>query len=136
MARALSTVKNAPHGTTQSSNQKWTLLSTNGYYFKTSDICPENIIIMIARSTKSSDVGAVIIRAGSTGGANDFEPGKYSTGRDLVVKIATSTAGSTKIHTIHISETARFKDTNGYIKIELSTGLGSPGLCRISAKYI
>lgn len=135
MARALSTVKGTSANSTAGTNQKFTLLSTNGYYFKSSGFDATKLVILIARSTASSDVGRVTVISGSTAGKTDFEPGAYSTARNLDISIATSTAGSTKIHAIHIEDTQRFKDTDDYIKVDFSTAMGG-GAARIAPIFI
>lgn len=127
MARALSTVYQSSAGSTATANNKLTLISTAGHYVKTSGFDATGLILIIQRSTKSTGVGRVTIISGSTASKEDFEPGLYSTARNLDIKIATCTAASTKVHVIPITETARFKDTDGYIKIDFSTAMGGSG---------
>jgi hypothetical protein len=94
----------------------------NGAYVKTSDIDASRLIFVIQRTSKSgSSMGRVIFRAGDREGVTD-------TKRDLsVIANKSSVAAGRYVNFIHPSETRRFIDSDGYIKIDFSTGMSSGG---------
>jgi hypothetical protein len=133
MARTLLTPVNCTENSTAASNVvssgNMVTLTTAGVYVKTTGIDPTKLIFFVhLNSSKNSSAGKVIIRAGSTAGKDDFEPGKYSTLRDHNVSITAQTTGDktgvTKKFFI-IPETARFLDSNKYINIDGSSKISS-----------
>lgn len=135
MARGLLTPVATSAGSTASPNLVLAAASTAGYYIKTTGYDATELVLFVTRSTNSSGTARVTLISGSTAGKDDYEPGAYSTKRNLNISVPISTAGSTRLHTIKITETARFKDTDGYIKADLSTHLGS-GTVQVGAIYI
>jgi hypothetical protein len=132
-------------GFSKLSTDKMVLISTaNGAYIETSGLNPTKFVFFCMRSSKSTKNAYIYVRAGSTAGAEDFEQGKYSTGRDFVIKIPHSTRGlsgkSTNGASSHgssftptdpvifvIQDTARFLDTNRNINFDFSTAMSSGG---------
>ena len=107
-------------------------LTSAGVYVKTggaSHIDASRLIFIVSQnSSKCSSAGYVYIRAGSTAGADDFEPGKYSTARGVAIQIPIATTGDLQGRTkfiFRLAETARWKDSNGYINIDGSTKISS-----------
>jgi hypothetical protein len=135
MARALLTPTASSAGSTAASRHVMAAASTNGYYIKTTGYDATKLAIFVTRSTNSSDVARITLISGSTASKEDYEPGAYSTRRNLDINITTSTAASTGLHQIVIEETARFKDTDEYIKFDLSTALAG-GTVQVGATYI
>jgi hypothetical protein len=135
MARALLTPSKSSEGTTAAPGHIMAAASTDGYYIKTTGVDATGLVLLITRSTDSSDTAEITIISGSTAGNEDFEPGTYSTRRNLSIDITTSTAASTRMHIIPIAQTARYKDTDGYIKVDLSTEL-SGGTVEVGAIFI
>lgn len=127
------------------STDKMVKISTaNGAYIKTTGLDPTKFVFVCMRSSKSTKNAYIYIRAGSTAGNDDFESGKYSTLRDYVIKIPHSTRGlsgkSTAGASSHgssftptdpvffvVPETARFLDTDKYLKLDFSTAISSAG---------
>ena len=102
--------------------------TANGAYIKTTGIDPTNLILVIRRTTASTETAKLYVRAGSTSGNEDYEPGLYSTGRDFVIEVPESTVAAQKPDfLIRLTETARFLDTNNYINLDFSTALSSGG---------
>lgn len=124
------------------------LISTaNGAYVKTggsSNIDATRLLFVVTRksSKQRASVGTITVVSGSSAGNDDFEPGAYSTARNLRITVPISTV-STRQHNMYyftIPETARFKDTDGYIKFNFSTALGRNGSatqnCHIGCLYL
>ena len=110
------------------------LISTaNGAYIKTggtSNIDATRLLFVVTRkSSKQQSTGYISVVSGSTKtSVRDFEA-IYSTARNLIIAMPDST-GTTRMHSIHffkVPETARFKDSDGYIKFNFSTALGRNG---------
>jgi hypothetical protein len=137
MARSLITpVKTTEMSTataTVTSSVNYITCTTEGAYIKTggtSNIDATRLLFVLNRnSSKCTTVGYVEILSGSTAGNPDFEPGAYSTGRNLRISIATSPIKSSGVkgrdYYFMIPETARFKDSDGYIKMTFSSELTS-----------
>jgi hypothetical protein len=150
MARALITpytVTDMSSTPMKLSSDKMIKVSTaDGAYIKTSGYDASRFIFVAQRSSKSgASAGSMIFLGGSTAGKADNEAGKYSTKRDASFRFpVSSVAASNKTgrypQFIHLSETARFIDTDGYIKINFTTGAGSGGgtshRCLLGAIYI
>jgi hypothetical protein len=115
-------------------------IDTDGLYIKTTGYDATNLIFLVERSSKSTGTGYVYVRAGSTAGNIDFEPGLYSTGRDFAISFSSSTGDTRNRFFFVIRETARFKDTDDYIKFDFSTHLstasGTTHSCKMGAIYI
>lgn len=129
------------HDTTAATHLVFTKVKATGMYIKTSNINSANMIFLVKRTTKSTGVGGLSIVSGSTNGAEDYQPGAYSTARDLNLTVATSSnSTAASINIIGPIETAKYKDSNGYIKINfkygssrLSTRLGATVASYIAA---
>jgi hypothetical protein len=129
------------------SSDKMIKISTAlGAYIKTSGYDASRFIFVVQRSSKSgANAGSAIFLGGSTAGAQDHEQGKYSSKRDFSARFTVSSVAAANKsgrypQFIHLSETARFIDSNGYIKINFTTGAGSGGgtshRCLLGAIYI
>lgn len=137
MARTLITpVKSSDFSTTvmtlSTGNAYFQKLTTAGVYVKTggaSHIDASRLIFIVRQnSSKCSSAGNLYIRAGSTAGADDFEPGKYSTARGAKIQVPAATTGDKQSRSqfiFRLAETARWKDSNGYINIDVSSKISS-----------
>ena len=107
----------------------------NGAYVKCTGLDPANLVFFVTRnSSECSSAGAVYVISGSTAGKDDYEPGKYSTARNLSIDIAATTNfvdkgstgdGSWNIQFFRVPESARFLDTDNYLKFSFETKLTS-----------
>ena len=139
MARTLITPVKSSEMTTApaavSSTANCVVFTTAGAYIKTggtSNIDASRLVFVLSRnSSKCSTAYSLVVRAGSTAGKKDFEPGPYATARDLVITIPATTnvyggtSGNFKALFFTIPETSRFKDTDGYIKLDMPVRTGS-----------
>jgi hypothetical protein len=107
--------------------------TANGAYIKTSGYDASRFIFVVQRTSKTgASSGYMTFLGGSTAGKDDHEKGKYSTKRNLSVRfnvssIAIAQKSGRYPQFVHLSETARFIDSDGYIKINFTTGAGSGG---------
>lgn len=95
--------------------------STGGAYIKTTGYDSSKLMILIDRSSKGTGTGTVTIVAGSTGGNPVFSAN--STSLNTSITVSSSTGSSRNVFMIGPLETARFKDTDGYIKMNFSSAL-------------
>lgn len=133
MARTLLTPVNCTDMSTAAANvissANMAKLTTAGVYVKTSGLDATRLVFFVhLNSSKNTSAGKVTIRAGSTAGKEDFEPGAYTTLRDFNVSVTAQTTGDktgvTKKFFV-IPETARFLDSNSYINIDGSSKISS-----------
>lgn len=109
--------------------------ATNGIYVKTTGQDPTKFVFFVSRnSSECSTLGKIAVVAGSTAGNIDFEPGKYSTLRALNVQVPKTTNfvdkgstgdGSFNMFAFTVGETARFLDTDNYIKFNFDADMTS-----------
>lgn len=95
--------------------------STDGAYIKTTGYDSAKLIILIDRSSAGTGEGTVTILAGSTAGNEVFSAN--STALNTAITVTSSTGSSRNLYAIGPLETARFKDTDGFIKINFSSAL-------------
>ena len=109
--------------------------ATNGAYIKTTGIDATRLLFFVSRnSSECSTAGRVTVVSGSTGGNIDFQPGQYSTANNLDITIAKTTdlvmatsqsSANFNLQYFSVPETARFKDTDGYIKFNFNAEMTS-----------
>lgn len=97
--------------------------TTGGAYFKCTGIDATRVILIVERSSASTGTGVVTIVAGTTGSAT--EPYSAASIGNLAINITSSTGSVRNRRIIGPLETARFKDTNQYIKLNYSTNLST-----------
>lgn len=112
--------------------------STNGSYIKTTGYDSTKLVILIDRSSAGTGTGTITLVAGSTAG-NDVFSGN-STALNTALTVTSSTGSSRNLYGIRIAETARYKDSDGYIKLNFSSALttaaGSTEAAYVGAIYI
>jgi hypothetical protein len=112
--------------------------STDGLYIKTTGYDSTKLVILVDRSSKGTGTGTLTIVAGSTAG-NDIFSGN-STALNTAITVTSSTGTSRNLYAIGPLETARFKDTDGYIKLNcssaLTTAAGATEAAYVGAIYI
>lgn len=111
--------------------------TTAGMYIKTTGYDSTKLIILIDRSSAGTGTGTLTLVAGSTAGNPVFSGN--STALNTAITVTSSTGTSRNFYAIGPLETARFKDTDGYIKINVSSALttaaGSTEAAYIGAIY-
>ena len=110
-------------------------LTTAGQYVKCTGLDPTRLMFMVTRnSSECSSAFGMNIISGSTNSKTDYEPGLYSTLRNFVVTINKTTNfvdllstqdGSWNAQFFRIPNTARFLDTDQYLKMTPDVGLTS-----------
>jgi len=107
---------------------KWTSISTaNGAYITTTGIDATKVIFLVDRSsgstsaTGSTGAGTVTIVAGSTAGNEDYSA--TGIGNLGLTNTSSTAAAADHIFAMGPLETARFKDTDEYIKLNYSTAM-------------
>ena len=109
--------------------------TANGAYLKCTGIDPSRVMFVVTRnSSECSSAGAIYVIAGSVASNEDYEGGRYSTLRNFTVTVNKTTNfvdkgstgdGSWNMQFFRIPETARFLDTDQYIKMEFQLKLTS-----------
>ena len=104
--------------------------TANGAYIKTTGLDASRLLFCVARTTKNGGVadGAIYVVPGSTASKSDYEPGLYSTlNYHKIVCSLTTIIVKRDVQYFTIKETAKFLDTDNYIKFNFSTGISSGG---------
>lgn len=89
------------------------------------------LILAVERSSASTADGTITLVAGSTAGVDAFSGN--STELNLAVTVSSSTGIVENTHIVGEIETARFMDTDGYIKLNYSTAMAG---ARVAALII
>ncbi len=110
-------------------------LTTAGQYVKCTGLDPTRLMFLVTRNSSETDSAfGMNIISGSTDGNIDYEQGKYSTVRNLAIKMWGATNfvdkgstgdGSWNVQFFRIPNTAQFLDTDEYIKMTPDVGLTS-----------
>jgi hypothetical protein len=97
--------------------------TTGGAYIKCTGIDATKLILIVERSSASTGTGVVTIVAGTTGSATEPYSGACIGNNAINITSSTGTVRNRRV--IGPLETARYKDTNQYIKLNYSTNLST-----------